>query len=363
MINPDAGFWYGRNVFVTGHTGFKGSWLSAWLLGLGACVTGYSLEAPTRPSMFKLLSLGQRMNSIAGDVRDADRLVASLRDARPSVIFHLAAQPLVRRSYADAVATYAVNVMGTVHLLEAARSLDGLEAVVVITSDKCYADRGDKRPHAEDDAMGGHDPYSSSKGCAELVAGAYQSSFFAKGGPHMATARAGNVIGGGDWADDRLVPDAVRAVSQGQALRIRHPGAIRPWQHVLEPLCGYLVLAEKLCADGERFCGGWNFGPLARDARSVDWIVSSLQSLWGGRFAWTVEGGDHPHESTFLTLDTSKAQRLLGLVPRTDLSIALQWVVEWYDAFMLGGDLQRLTERQIGAFVATHDMTLDELSA
>lgn len=357
MFNPDPSFWAQRRVLVTGHTGFKGSWLCSWLLGLGAKITGYALEPPTTPAMFDLLSLGERMDSVIGDVRDLERLQAAVREAQPSVIFHLAAQPLVRSSYADPLGTYATNVMGTAHLLEAARSVAGLEAVVVVTSDKCYANRGDERHHTEDDPMGGHDPYSSSKGCAELVTAAYRASYYGAGAcaspARIATARAGNVIGGGDWAKDRLVPDAARAVAERRPLQIRNPHAVRPWQHVLEPVCAYLVLAEKLCSrGGPAFEGAWNIGPLQRDARTVGWIVEELATLLGDRFAWKVEAGDHPHEAKFLMLDIHKSLVELGYAPRTDLATALKWTVRWYEQYLAGEDMARCTQEQIAAFSA-----------
>lgn len=355
MINPDPQFWANRNVLITGHTGFKGSWLSVWLDALGANVTGYSLEPPTKPAMFELLSLHERGNSIIGDVRDLDGLSAAVRAAAPSVIFHLAAQSLVRTSYEDPLDTYTTNVIGTANLLQAARSAPALEAVVVVTSDKCYADRGDKRHHVEQDAMGGHDPYSSSKGCAELVTAAFRSSYFDKAGASsrpvpIATTRAGNVIGGGDWATDRLIPDIVRAFVAKKPVRIRNPHAVRPWQHVLEPLSGYLLLAERLCMDGTRYADGWNFGPLESDARPVGWIVEQLASVWGARFEWTVDDGDHPHESDFLMLDIAKAQAELSYSPRVDLAQALVWVAEWYDAYLAQQDLLDFTKNQIGRF-------------
>lgn len=355
MINPDPQFWANRKVLITGHTGFKGSWLTAWLRALGASVTGYSLEPPTKPAMFELLSLRQHIDNVIGDIRNLDRLSAAVRSAEPNVVFHLAAQSLVRPSYEDPIDTYTTNVIGTANLLEAARSASDLDAIVVVTSDKCYADRGDKRHHAEDDPMGGHDPYSSSKGCAELVTAAFRSSYLDKTGTEarpvpIATARAGNVIGGGDWATDRLIPDIVRSITAHRPVRIRNPHAIRPWQHVLEPLSGYLVLAERLCADGDTYAGAWNFGPLESDARTVGWIVERLASVWGEGFTWNIDHGDHPRESDFLMLDITKAQAELSYSPRVDLEKALAWVAEWYDAFSLRGDLMTLTERQIAGF-------------
>lgn len=355
MINPDPQFWANRNVLVTGHTGFKGSWLNVWLDALGANVTGYSLEPPTDPAMFDLLSLHERGDSMIGDIRNLDRLSDAVRNAAPSIIFHLAAQSLVRTSYDDPLDTYTTNVIGTANLLQAARSVPDLDAVVVVTSDKCYADRGDKRHHTEQDAMGGHDPYSSSKGCAELVTAAFRSSYFAdaRGSSKpvpIATTRAGNVIGGGDWATDRLIPDIVRAFGAKQPVRIRNPHAVRPWQHVLEPLSGYLVLAERLCEVGMEYANGWNFGPLESDARPVGWIVERLAEVWGSGFEWTIDEGDHPRESDFLMLDINKAQTDLGYTPRVDLAQALVWVAEWYDAYFAQRDLLDFTKNQIDRF-------------
>ena len=355
MINPDPQFWANRKVLITGHTGFKGSWLSMWLGSLGARVTGYSLEPPSKPAMFELLSLDDQMDSVIGDIRDLDRLADTVQTSEPSVIFHLAAQSLVRPSYEDPLGTYTTNVIGTANLLEVARSARDLDAVVVVTSDKCYADRGDKRHHVEQDPMGGHDPYSSSKGCAELVTSAFRSSYFEKAGASsrpvpIATTRAGNVIGGGDWATDRLIPDIVRSFGAHEPVRIRNPHAVRPWQHVLEPLGGYLVLAERLCTDGMAYADAWNFGPLESDARPVGWIVEQLATVWGSGFEWTIDDGDHPHESGFLMLDIAKAQAELHYSPRLDLAKALVWVAEWYDAYLRQRDLLESTNSQIARF-------------
>lgn len=356
MINPDPQFWADRKVLITGHTGFKGSWLSAWLGALGARVTGYSLEPPTQPAMFELLSLHERVDSIMGDIRDLDRLAKIVRATKPSVIFHLAAQSLVRTSYKDPLETYTTNVIGTANLLQAARSAPDLDAVVVVTSDKCYADSGDERRYVEQNPMGGHDPYSSSKGCAELVTSAFRSSYFdeAAGGSPLpiATARAGNVLGGGDWATDRLIPDIVRSFGAGEPVRIRNPHSVRPWQHVLEPLSGYLVLAERLCAYGMTYANAWNFGPMEADARPVGWIVEQLAAVWGAGFEWTTDDGDHPHESGFLMLDITKAQTDLSYSPRLDLTDALVWVAEWYAAYLAQRDLLDFTNNQIARFQA-----------
>lgn len=342
-------FWAGKRVFVTGHTGFKGSWLALWLSSLGAEVTGYALEPSGDPSLWRLLGLDGKVESHRADIRDLPELTRVVRDARPDIVFHLAAQSLVRLSYEDPVGTYATNVMGTVHLLEAVRQTPGVRAVVNVTSDKCYENREWVWGYRESDPMGGHDPYSSSKGCAELVAAAYRSSFFENNARKvaLASARAGNVIGGGDWAADRLVPDFVRSTLGGSPVRIRNPAAIRPWQHVLEPLYGYLLLAERLWADGDAYAGGWNFGPAEVDAAAVGTVISSLVSLWGASARWSADEGLHPHEASFLKLDSSKARSLLHWKPCLGLPTALAWTVDWYKSHAAQGDVLALCLSQI----------------
>jgi CDP-glucose 4,6-dehydratase len=330
-MNPQ--FWHGRRVFITGHTGFKGSWLATWLHRLGADVTGYALPAPTEPSLFQVARLEEKVTSLLGDVRDLEGMRAALEASRAEVVFHLAAQSLVRPSYVRPVETYATNVMGTVNILEAVRSRDHVQAVVVVTSDKCYENREWIWPFRENEPMGGHDPYSSSKGCAELVTAAYRRSFFSKdNGPGIATARAGNVIGGGDWAADRLVPDLLRAFSEGEIAQIRNPLAIRPWQHVLEPLNGYMTLAEQLFARMS-VDEPWNFGPLESDVRSVGAVADAIASRWSGDASWRHDGGSQRHEAATLKLDSAKARAVLRWVPRLSLDLALDWVVEWHQAF------------------------------
>ncbi|MEF8700033.1 MAG: CDP-glucose 4,6-dehydratase [Candidatus Accumulibacter sp. UW26] len=344
MISP---FWYRRRVFVTGHTGFKGGWLALWLQSLGAEVYGYALTPPTKTNLFTIAEVeaGMARSEIA-DIRDAERLRAAMQSARPEIVFHLAAQSLVRHSYAQPVDTYAVNVMGTVNLLEAARSTPGLKAVVNVTTDKCYENREWLWGYRENEAMGGFDPYSSSKGCAELVSAAYRRSFLQPAGIALATARAGNVIGGGDWAEDRLIPDFLRAMDAGEILRVRSPQSTRPWQHVLEPLSGYLVLAERLHAEGMYFAEGWNFGPGDQDARPVGWIVKRLTELRKG-VTWQSDGGQQPHEANFLRLDSSKARGKLGWQTRWDLDTALEKTLEWHDAWRKGGNMMLVTLNQI----------------
>ncbi|WP_226794305.1 CDP-glucose 4,6-dehydratase [Altererythrobacter sp. CC-YST694] len=347
LVNP---VWAGRRVFLTGHTGFKGSWLALWLQAMGAKVTGYSLPAPTRPSLFDKARVADRLHHIEGDIRDAGALSAAVAQARPEVIFHLAAQPLVRLSYEDPAGTYATNVMGTVNLLEAARATPGVRAIVAITSDKCYENREWHWPYREEDPMGGHDPYSSSKGCCELVISAWRRSFFSDEGPLLASGRAGNVIGGGDWATDRLIPDLVRAFEAGAAPLIRSPHSVRPWQHVLEALRGYIMLAERLL-EGERGFGeGWNFGPLEEDAQPVRWIVDRMQARWGGTVPAKRQSGFHPHEAGLLRLDCSKARNLLGWKPALPLEAALDWIVEWHKAVGSGADAREVTLAQIDRY-------------
>jgi len=355
----DTTFWAGKRVFVTGHTGFKGSWLSLWLQRLNAVVTGYALEPSTTPSLHALASAKSGAASVIGDVRDLESLRSALRESRAEIVFHLAAQPLVRRSYAEPVETYATNVMGTVHLLEAVRTCDTVRSVVVVTSDKSYENKEWAWGYRESDPMGGYDPYSNSKGCTELVAAAYRNSFFnestyTKHGVAVATARAGNVIGGGDWSEDRLVPDLLRAFGAGQSALIRNPHSVRPWQHVLEPLQGYLMLARKLYAEGPAWAQPWNFGPADSDARPVSWIADRLSHVWGDGATWhTDPAADHPHEANWLKLDCSRARQILGWVPRWNLEQALDAIVEWQLAWHKGENMSSITLSQINQFEST----------
>jgi CDP-glucose 4,6-dehydratase len=354
VVNP--GFWSGRRVFITGHTGFKGGWLALWLHRLGATLSGYALPPPTRPSLYHEAGIARLLRSLEGDVRDGAALANVLQAARPEVVFHLAAQPLVRRSYRDPAETYATNVMGTVHLLEAVRRCDSVRAVVVVTSDKCYDNQ--ERPsggYREDEPLGGRDPYSSSKACAELVSAAWRQSFFnpadhARHGVAIASARAGNVIGGGDWAEDRLVPDFLRAAAAGQELLIRAPGAVRPWQHVLEPVAGYLRLAERLVQDGVACAEAWNFGPGDEDAQPVSWLADRLAALWGEGARWRTDAQPQPHEAHYLRLDSAKARERLGWQPRWRLEQALERVVDWHRAQLGGADMQRRSLEQIESY-------------
>lgn len=347
-------------MFLTGHTGFKGGWLSLWLQSLGAEVTGYALAAPAAPSLFELARVGAGMVCIEADIRDLPRLTHELARAKPEVVIHLAAQPLVLVGYEQPAPTFATNVMGTVNLLEAVRAAPGVRAVLNVTTDKCYASAGAASCYREGDSLGGDDPYSSSKACAELVTAAYRASFFngASSGAlplALASARAGNVIGGGDWARHRLVPDALAAFSSGNALRIRHPEAIRPWQHVLEPLRGYLSLCERLFQEGGEFAQAWNFGPQANDAKSVGWVVEQLAAAWGPEAQWQFDAPAGPPEAQALRLDSTKAASLLGWHPRLPLEQALSWVIDWERARLRGTDMQARTLQQIALYQRMRD--------
>jgi CDP-glucose 4,6-dehydratase len=350
MMNPNPLFWRGRSVLITGHSGFKGSWLVGWLAMSGAKVSGFSLRLATEPSLFKL-AIEDRIDSHFGDVRDLAALRACVAAVKPEIIFHLAAQSLVRASYLDPAGTYATNVMGTVHLLEAVRETESVEAVVVVTSDKCYENREWVWPYREDEPMGGHDPYSNSKGCAELVTAAYRASFFDDTGSRkcrVATARAGNVIGGGDWAPDRLIPDIIRSFADGRPAEIRSPHAVRPWQHVLEPLGGYIRLAEALLAEGGgQFAEGWNFGPSGDDCWPVSSVADRLAAHWGKGASWRLSKGPHPHEASFLKVDASKARARLSWRSRLRLDEALVWTADWYRGHLEGRPAAEMMAAQI----------------
>jgi CDP-glucose 4,6-dehydratase len=349
IVDPD--FWRERRVLVTGHSGFKGTWLALWLQSLGARVTGFSSGLPTQPSLHDLTRVDEGIESIDGDVRDAESVARAVAASQPEVIVHMAAQSLVRRSFAEPRATYETNVMGTVNVLDAVRRHGSdVRAVVNVTSDKCYENREWEWGYREDEPMGGHDPYSNSKGCAELVTSAFRRSFFSAGeGPRIASARAGNVIGGGDWGEDRLVPDIMRAALAGEPARVRNPNSIRPWQHVLNPLSGYLVLAQALFESAEH-AAGWNFGPAEQDARPVGWLVERIAELWPAELRWTLDDGPHPHEASYLKLDSSRARLRLGWRPPVALDEALASIVEWYQALRDGADMRAVTLAQIEAF-------------
>jgi CDP-glucose 4,6-dehydratase len=354
---PDRSFWRGRKVFLTGHTGFKGSWLTLWLDALGADVTGYSLDPPTDPSLFHQARVAECLRSIRGDIRNFQQLKSAMAECRPDVVLHMAAQSVVRRGYDDPIETYSTNVMGTVHVFEALRQLKLPCVVVNVTSDKCYLNREWAWGYREDEPMGGRDPYSNSKGCAELVTTAYRESFFApaafdRHGVALGSARAGNAIGGGDWTANQLIPDLIRAFLAGNPCLIRSPSAIRPWQFVLEPLNGYLTLAERLAQDAPRFAGGWNFGPAETDARPVSWIADALVRSWGDGASWNRDADEHPREANFLKLDASMAKSELDWQPRLPLQQALEWIVEWYRGLQAGADPRRLTRAQIDRYEA-----------
>lgn len=347
-MNP--AFWRGKRVLLTGHTGFKGSWMSLWLQSMGADLHGLALDPPTTPSLFVEGRVGAGMTSHIADIRDFDAVQRVVALVRPEIVIHMAAQPLVRYSYRRPVETYATNVMGTVHLLEAVRQVGSVRAVVNITTDKCYENREWLWGYREDEAMGGYDPYSSSKGCAELVTAAYRRSFMAQSGIALASARAGNVIGGGDWAEDRLVPDILRAFEKSQAVVIRNPHSTRPWQHVLEPLSAYLLLAERLWDDFESFAEGWNFGPRDEDARPVGWIVQQMVAQWGDGASWQLDDQGHPHEAGYLKLDISKARQKLGWAPRWTLEQALSRITDWHKQWLNKQDMHDFCLQQIADF-------------
>lgn len=351
----EPSFWQGKRVFVTGHTGFKGGWLVCWLRLLGAKVTGYALQPVTQPNLFEVARVADGIHSLEGDVRDLAALRQALHEARPDIVFHLAAQPLVRSSYADPIYTYSTNIMGTAHVLEAIRHTPSVRSAVMITSDKCYQNNEWAWGYRENEKMGGRDPYSSSKGAAELVIQGYRHSYF---GPEadnrtaVASARAGNVIGGGDWSAERLVPDVLAALAKDESVLLRNPIATRPWQHVLEPLHGYLRLAQTLYEHGKDYAEAYNFGPESRNAKPVAWIVTTLHQLWGSDRRWEEDQGHKPHEDIFLKLDASKAQLKLGWQPLLELEETLTWIVEWHKAYLQNRAMRQVTEQQIHRFAA-----------
>lgn len=340
-------FWEGKRVFLTGHTGFKGSWTALWLQSLGAIVKGYALEPYTNPSLFYKASVAEQMDSVFGDIRDLEHIAKSMVAFNPDILIHMAAQPLVRYSYINPVETYQTNVIGTVNVYEAARNCANLKAIVSVTTDKCYENKEWEWGYRENEPMGGHDPYSSSKGCAELVTSAYRRSYFSeKGTANLASARAGNVIGGGDWSDDRLIPDILKAFEKSETVVIRNPLSIRPWQHVLEPISGYLVLAQELYED-EKFAEGWNFGPKDEDCRSVQWILDKMVSNWGQGASWELDLNSNPHEAGLLKLDISKAKAKLKWNPKWDLAYTLELITDWHQIYLQGADLKERCLKEI----------------
>jgi CDP-glucose 4,6-dehydratase len=352
MSGVDPDFWRDRRVLLTGHTGFKGAWLALWLQSMGAKVTGFSGAEPSTPSLYQLARVGEGVESVHGDIRDPRAVMDAIAAAAPEIVLHTAAQALVRRSFAEPRETYEINVMGTVNVFDAVR-LQGpdVRAMVNVTSDKCYENREWEWGYREHEAMGGYDPYSSSKGCSELVTDAFRRSFFSEDGSsaaRLASARAGNVIGGGDWGADRLVPDIMRAALAGERVRVRNPNSIRPWQHVLNPLSAYLLLAQVLCDSPEHACA-WNFGPADEDARPVGWIVQRISELWPDELIWALDDGPHPHEARYLKLDSSRARMHLGWHPPVDLEQALEATVGWYRELRAGADMRAVTLGQIEA--------------
>lgn len=347
----DREFWKDKKVFLTGHTGFKGSWLSLWLQSMGAVVKGYALKPPTEPSMFLEANVDDGMESVIGDIRDLDVLKKSMVSFNPDVLIHMAAQPLVRLSYVDPVDTYRTNVIGTVNVLEAARSCTKLKAIVSVTTDKCYENKEWPWGYRETEPMGGHDPYSSSKGCAELVTSAYKRSFFyTKDTANIASVRAGNVIGGGDWANDRLIPDILRAFDKSEPVIIRNPLSTRPWQHVLEPLSGYLVVAQNLYKEGDEYAEPWNFGPKEEDCKSVSWILDKMVSDWGNGASWELDQNNNPHEAGFLKLDCSKAATKLKWQPKWNLEHTLNLIVNWHKDWKSGKNMKEVSLKEIASY-------------
>ena len=343
-------FWKNKSVLITGHTGFKGGWLALWLNSLGAHVHGYALAPSTRPSFFVAANVESLLAShTVADIRDAGMLQTTIKSVQPDIVFHLAAQPLVRQSYIDPVETYTTNVMGTVNLFEAVRKMSTVKALINVTTDKCYKNNRSLKPFVEGDSMGGYDPYASSKGCSELITNSYRQSFLADKGVAIASARAGNVIGGGDWSVDRLIPDFLKAVDSGQELVIRSPSAIRPWQHVLEPLKGYLQLGEKLLKEGQPFAEAWNFGPSVKDAKTVEFIVKKLNQAFP-QAKWSMDGSPQPHEAHYLTLDSTKANNKLKWQPRWTLDNTVDGIIAWHQAWRNGDNMQHFSLTQINDY-------------
>ena len=347
----DTSFWKGKKVYLTGHTGFKGSWLSLWLQNMGALVKGYSLDVNTNPALFIKANVAAGMDSEIGDIRDLKQMTKSMVSFSPEILIHMAAQPLVRVSYQEPVETYKTNVIGTVNVLEAARKCTNLKSIVSVTTDKCYENREWEWGYRENEPMGGHDPYSSSKGCAELVTSAYRRSFFSsEDTASLASARAGNVIGGGDWAEDRLIPDILRAFEKSEPVVIRNPLSTRPWQHVLEPLSGYLVLAQELFLNGDDYAESWNFGPKDEDCKPVSWILDQMVTYWGNNASWNVDKNNNPHEAGFLKLDCSKASNRLKWNPKWNLQLTLKSIVRWHQLYINGGDIKKQCLKEINNY-------------
>lgn len=359
MNQPCKDFWNGRRVLITGHTGFKGSWSSIWLKDLGANVCGVALEPHTYPSLFKEANLNEKIKSAFIDIRDFDRLARVFEEFQPEIVFHMAAQPLVRHSYSDPIATFETNVMGTVNVLEACRQQSSVRVVVNVTTDKVYENMEWDHPYKENDRLGGHDPYSSSKACSELVSASYNRSFFVTDNQIAhATVRAGNVIGGGDWSTDRLIPDLLRFILSGKAIELRNPDAIRPWQHVIEPISGYLLLAERLWLEPNKYIGNWNFGPHEVDARTVKWITQYLSKQLDSKADWVEQPGNHPHETNTLKLDIAKAIAHLSWRPIWDIEQALDKIIEWQKCWQAGEDVHSICIKQIRCYTEQGKMNV-----
>ncbi len=362
MIRSLGNFYDGKRVFVTGHTGFKGSWLCLWLHFLGAKITGYALDPPTDPNLFELCKLDKLINSIICDVRDLDSLKKSMLETKPGIVIHMAAQPLVRESYRNPVETYSTNVMGTVNLIEATRNCNSIRAILNVTSDKCYENKDWCWGYRENEPLGGFDPYSNSKACSELITLSYRDSFFNKKeyethGVCLASARAGNVIGGGDWGIDRLFPDCIRAFLKGENVVIRYPNAVRPWQHVFEPVSGYLLLIQKMYENGPEYAGGWNFGPNDYDAKTVEWVIKEICTKWGEGASYEIDRdrGENFHEANYLKLDCSKAKSLLNWHPKWSLTQAIDCVIEWTKAYKESQNVKEVCLRQIKEYMYDKD--------
>lgn len=355
----NTSFWKNKKVLITGHTGFKGSWLCLLLHKLDADISGFALEAPTNPSLFSICNINTFVDSTIADIRDYNAIYKTIERVKPEIIIHMAAQPLVRESYKNPVETYQTNVMGTVNLLDSIRLIGGVRAVVNVTTDKCYENKEWAWGYRENEPMGGYDPYSNSKGCSELVTSSFRNSFFntatySQHGVALASGRAGNVIGGGDWATDRLIPDIIKAIAQGEKVKIRSPFAIRPWQHVLEPLSGYLTLAEKLYTHGTQYAEGWNFGPVDDDAKTVEWIVQKLCAKWGNKASYEIDKNPQPHEATYLKLDCSKARQILQWNPRWRLEKTLDTIVEFTKAYQNNENITDVCDKQITDYLNTN---------
>ena len=345
-------FWKNKKILITGHTGFKGSWLTVWLKKLGSDIIGFSKSVPTTPSLYEILNIENDITSVIGDIQDYELVKETINKYEPEIVFHMAAQSLVIKSYSDPIETFSTNVMGTVNLLYAIKETKKPNVVVNVTSDKCYQNNESLKGYSEDDPMGGHDPYSSSKGCAELITKSFRNSFFnSDDGKQIALAsvRAGNVIGGGDWAENRLIPDIIRAIKNKESVKIRNPNALRPWQHVLDPLNGYMILAEKLWEEQNKYSEGWNFGPDKNEIKSVSWIIEKFNEFWKNKIDWTIDKNEL-HEANNLILNCQKAKTKLGWNPKVDMETTIKWTIEWYERYFDKEDMKKITEEQIEKF-------------